>query len=168
MPPRGVKQGSKRARQYEHQEIAARTVNKEQARGGEANEDARGRGVHGRSRMTKAEAALGGRRARVQTPGVRGFSASLGTQYRGHDCCALQYPWCLPLVSSMFTESAFFTAAVKNGLYSAAARAARKEEERLARAIPVRPEEREPFPDADFRRDDFTNRALLDRMVPPD
>lgn len=65
----------------------------------------------------------------------------------------------------MFTKSAFFTAAVKNGLYSAAAR---KEEERLARAIPVRPEEREPFPDADFRRDDLTNRALLDRMVPPD
>ncbi len=51
MPPRGVKKGSKRARQYEHikesledrgestddaQEIAARTVNKERARQGEA------------------------------------------------------------------------------------------------------------------------------------
>jgi hypothetical protein len=49
MPPRGVKKGSKRARQYEHikssekkagrsesraEEIAARTVNKEKARSG--------------------------------------------------------------------------------------------------------------------------------------
>jgi hypothetical protein len=53
MPPRGVKKGSKRARQYEHvkeslrergssedraEEIAARTVNKERARSGEARE----------------------------------------------------------------------------------------------------------------------------------
>jgi hypothetical protein len=51
MPPRGVKKGTKRARQYEHikdsleergasedtaQEIAARTVNKERARHGES------------------------------------------------------------------------------------------------------------------------------------
>src|SRR5579864_563917 len=51
MPPRGVKKGTKRARQYEHikrsereqgasesraEEIAARTVNKEKARSGEA------------------------------------------------------------------------------------------------------------------------------------
>jgi hypothetical protein len=51
MPPRGVKKGSKRARQYEHikrsqrkrgtsagraKEIAARTVQKERARGGES------------------------------------------------------------------------------------------------------------------------------------
>jgi hypothetical protein len=51
MPPRGVKPGSKRARQYEHvkqsekdqgasnaraEEIAARTVNKERARAGES------------------------------------------------------------------------------------------------------------------------------------
>lgn len=50
MPPRGVKKGTKRARQYEHvkksekqqgrseeraEEIAARTVNKERARKGE-------------------------------------------------------------------------------------------------------------------------------------
>jgi len=50
MPPRGVKKGTKRARQYEAvkesvksrgastdraEEIAARTVNKERARGGE-------------------------------------------------------------------------------------------------------------------------------------
>lgn len=53
MPPRGVKKGSKRARQYEHvkdsyeergvsedraEEIAARTVNKERARRGESKE----------------------------------------------------------------------------------------------------------------------------------
>jgi hypothetical protein len=104
MPPRGVKKGSKRARQYEYikdsalehgssedraEEIAARTVNKERARHGEAKqssrlsredissgrrggirshrssprgptrdqlyEEARRRGVRGRSRMTKAE-----------------------------------------------------------------------------------------------------------------
>jgi hypothetical protein len=51
MPPRGVRRGSKRARQYEHvkqsekqqgasesraEEIAARTVNKERARSGES------------------------------------------------------------------------------------------------------------------------------------
>jgi len=51
MPPRGVKKGSKRERQYEHikdseeaqgaptdraEEIAARTVNKERARSGES------------------------------------------------------------------------------------------------------------------------------------
>ncbi len=51
MPPRGVKSGTKRARQYEHikdsekqhgasnaraEEIAARTVNKERARAGES------------------------------------------------------------------------------------------------------------------------------------
>jgi len=51
MPPRGVKKGTKRARQYEHvkesekqsgrsdqraEEIAARTVNKEKARSGKS------------------------------------------------------------------------------------------------------------------------------------
>ena len=51
MPPRGIKKGTKRARQYEHikqserqsgasesraEEIAARTVNKERARSGES------------------------------------------------------------------------------------------------------------------------------------
>jgi hypothetical protein len=56
MPPRGVQKGSKRARQYEHikeseksrgasndraKEIAARTVNKERARSGEARESSR-------------------------------------------------------------------------------------------------------------------------------
>jgi hypothetical protein len=56
MPPRGVKKGSKRERQYQHvkeselqvgrpeevaEEIAARTVNKERARAGEARESSR-------------------------------------------------------------------------------------------------------------------------------
>ena len=56
MPPRGVKKGTKRARQYEHikqgleehgrsedvaEEIAARTVNKERARHGEAKQSSR-------------------------------------------------------------------------------------------------------------------------------
>ena len=56
MPPRGTKKGTKRARQYEHikdslldrgesedeaEEIAARTVNKERARHGEAKESSR-------------------------------------------------------------------------------------------------------------------------------
>jgi hypothetical protein len=56
MPPRGVKKGSKRARQYEHireseleqgasegraEEIAARTVNKERARSGESKQRSR-------------------------------------------------------------------------------------------------------------------------------
>jgi hypothetical protein len=56
MPPRGIKKGSKRARQYEHvkrsekrsgrsesraEEIAARTVNKERARSGESRRRSR-------------------------------------------------------------------------------------------------------------------------------
>lgn len=56
MPPRGVKKGTKRARQYEHikqgqrergvnedraEEIAARTVNKERARSGESAQRSR-------------------------------------------------------------------------------------------------------------------------------
>ena len=103
MPPRGVAKGSKRARQYEHikeseleqgrsedraEEIAARTVNKERARSGEARQrsrsstrdissgrrgglrshsgtggrtydqlynEARQRGIEGRSKMNKRE-----------------------------------------------------------------------------------------------------------------
>lgn len=103
MPPRGVKKGSKRGRQYEHikeslrergesedtaEEIAARTVNKERARHGESAtasrtstndissgrrgglrshsgargrtrdqlyEEAKRKGVRGRSKMSKAE-----------------------------------------------------------------------------------------------------------------
>ena len=56
MPPRGVRKGTKRERQYEHvkesalergesedvaEEIAARTVNKQRARSGEARESSR-------------------------------------------------------------------------------------------------------------------------------
>ena len=56
MPPRGTKKGTKRARQYEHikeslrergtsedraEEVAARTVNKERARSGEARSSSR-------------------------------------------------------------------------------------------------------------------------------
>ena len=56
MPPRGIKKGTKRARQYEHvkeselsqgrsegraEEIAARTVNKERARAGESRTSSR-------------------------------------------------------------------------------------------------------------------------------
>ncbi len=67
MPPRGVKKGSKRARQYEHvkqsekeagrsedraEEIAARAVNKERARAGESSSasrsSTRGRSASGR------------------------------------------------------------------------------------------------------------------------
>jgi len=81
MPPRGVKKGTKRERQYEAikdsvkergasesraEEIAARTVNKERARSGESRQaegrtreqlynEARDRGIEGRSKMTKAQ-----------------------------------------------------------------------------------------------------------------
>jgi hypothetical protein len=59
VPPRGIKKGSKRARQYEHikesaqergastdraEEIAARTVNKERARAGESRTRSRSSG----------------------------------------------------------------------------------------------------------------------------
>jgi hypothetical protein len=73
MPPRGVKKGTKRARQYEHvkeseleqgrseplaEEIAARTVNKERAAKGRTYEqlysEARRLGIEGRSKMNKA------------------------------------------------------------------------------------------------------------------
>jgi hypothetical protein len=72
MPPRGVKKGTKRARQYEHikqgelqrgtgegraEEIAARTVNKERARSGESRT---------RSRLSvtdKSSSERGGRRS---------------------------------------------------------------------------------------------------------
>jgi hypothetical protein len=64
MPPRGVKKGSKRARQYEHirksekkqgrsesraEEIAARAVNKERARSGESKSSSRS-STRGRTR----------------------------------------------------------------------------------------------------------------------
>ena len=74
MPPRGVQQGSKAARQYEHikqserdqgrsesraEEIAARTVNKEHARSSRTRDqlynEAKQLNVEGRSRMSKAQ-----------------------------------------------------------------------------------------------------------------
>jgi hypothetical protein len=77
MPPRGVKKGSKRARQYEHikesargqgasteraEEIAARTVNKERARAGEAEEPSR------LSREDISSGRRGGLRAHRKSP----------------------------------------------------------------------------------------------------
>ena len=81
MPPRGIKKGSKRARQYEHirksekrqgrsesraEEIAARTVNKERARAGEAKEASR----------TSIDDISSGRRG-----GLRSHSGSGGRTY---------------------------------------------------------------------------------------
>jgi hypothetical protein len=79
MPPRGVRKGSKRARQYEHvkeseleqgaserraEEIAARTVNKERARHGEAR---------ARSRSSTQDISSGRRGGlRSGKPGPRG------------------------------------------------------------------------------------------------
>jgi hypothetical protein len=77
MPPRGVKKGSKRARQYEHikdslkergastgqaEEIAARTVNKERARSGESNTASR------LSRTDISSGRRGGIRANRKSP----------------------------------------------------------------------------------------------------
>jgi hypothetical protein len=79
MPPRGVKPGSKRERQYEHikeserksgasfkraEEIAARTVNKERARSGESTT---------RSRTSTSDISSGRRGGlRSGRPGPRG------------------------------------------------------------------------------------------------
>ncbi len=79
MPPRGVKKGTKRARQYEHvkqsereqgaserraEEIAARTVNKERARSGESRT---------RSRTSTRDISSGRRGGlRSGKPGPRG------------------------------------------------------------------------------------------------
>jgi hypothetical protein len=72
MPPRGVKKGSKRARQYEHikeseedagrsesraEEIAARAVNKEKARSGESKTSSRS------SKRGSSASSRGGRRS---------------------------------------------------------------------------------------------------------
>ena len=72
MPPRGVKKGTKRARQYEHvkksekdagrseqraEEIAARTVNKEKARAGESRTSSRS------STRDKSSGQRGGQRS---------------------------------------------------------------------------------------------------------
>jgi hypothetical protein len=79
MPPRGVKKNSKRERQYEHikdserkqgaslaraEEIAARTVNKERARGGESKTSSR------TSTSDISSARRGGLRS--GKPGLRG------------------------------------------------------------------------------------------------
>src|SRR4029453_11371508 len=75
MPPRGVKKGTKRARQYEHikdsledrgvkraEEIAARTVNKERARHGESQTSSR------LSRTAMSSGRRGGQRAHRRSP----------------------------------------------------------------------------------------------------
>jgi len=78
MPPRGVKKGSKRARQYEHikksekkagrstkraEEIAARSVNKEKARSGESSGASRsstnGRSASGRGGKRSGQGPAG-------------------------------------------------------------------------------------------------------------
>jgi hypothetical protein len=83
MPPRGVKKGSKRARQYEHikksekdagrsesraEEIAARAVNKEKARSGESRTSSRSskRGSSASSRGGKRSGNGPGGRTREQ------------------------------------------------------------------------------------------------------
>jgi hypothetical protein len=77
MPPRGVRKGSKRARQYEHikssakrrgastgraEEIAARTVNKERARSGESRTRSR------TSTRGESPSVRGGRRSGTNRP----------------------------------------------------------------------------------------------------
>ena len=77
MPPRGVKKGSKRERQYEHvkdsakergastkraKEIAARTVNKERARSGESRTASR------TSTRDKSSGQRGGQRSGTNRP----------------------------------------------------------------------------------------------------
>ena len=77
MPPRGVKKGTKRARQYEHvkrsqreqgrsegraKEIAARTVNKERARTGEAKQSSK------LSRTDVSSGRRGGQRSGTSRP----------------------------------------------------------------------------------------------------
>lgn len=77
MPPRGVKKGTKRARQYEHikesqlergtgedraEEIAARTVNKERARSGESRARSR------TSTQDISSGRRGGRRSGTSRP----------------------------------------------------------------------------------------------------
>jgi hypothetical protein len=83
MPPRGVKKGTKRARQYEHikksekeagrsekraEEIAARAVNKERARSGESRSRSRSstRGRSASSRGGKRSGEGPGGRTREQ------------------------------------------------------------------------------------------------------
>jgi hypothetical protein len=82
MPPRGVKKGSKRGRQYEHvkeseleqgateseaEEIAARTVNKARARAGEAKTSSR------LSRTDTSSGRRGGLRSGTNRPKGRTY-----------------------------------------------------------------------------------------------
>jgi hypothetical protein len=82
MPPRGVEKGTKRARQYEHikkselrggtsesraEEIAARTVNKERARSGEARSSSR------LSRTDLSSGRRGGLRSGTKRPKGRTY-----------------------------------------------------------------------------------------------
>jgi hypothetical protein len=77
MPPRGVKKGTKRAREYEHikdsakkrgastdraEEIAARTVNKDRARAGESTTRSKS------SMRGKSPSARGGQRSGTNRP----------------------------------------------------------------------------------------------------
>ena len=81
MPPRGVRKGTKRARQYEHvkasakkrgastdraEEIAARTVNKERARSGESRTRSR-TSMRGKSSSTRGGQRSGTNRPRGRT-----------------------------------------------------------------------------------------------------
>ena len=81
MPPRGVKKGTKRARQYEHiktsakqrgasegraEELAARTVNKERARSGESRTRSRS-SLRGRSSSVRGGQRSGTSRPKGQT-----------------------------------------------------------------------------------------------------
>jgi hypothetical protein len=81
MPPRGVKKGSKRGRQYEHikqsakkrgastgraKELAARTVNKERARSGQSKTRSRS-SLRGRSSSVRGGQRSGTNRPKGQT-----------------------------------------------------------------------------------------------------
>ena len=81
MPPRGVKKGTKRARQYEHikdsakrsgastkraKELAARTVNKERARSGQSRTASRS-SLRGRSPSARGGQRSGTNRPKGQT-----------------------------------------------------------------------------------------------------
>ena len=81
MPPRGVKKGTKRARQYEHikksakkrgastkraKELAARTVQKERARSGESRTRSRS-SLRGKSPSVRGGQRSGTRRPKGQT-----------------------------------------------------------------------------------------------------
>jgi Rho termination factor-like protein len=81
MPPRGVKKGTKRGRQYEHikdsakqrgasedraEELAARTVNKERARSGESRTRSR-TSLRGRSPSVRGGQRSGTNRPKGQT-----------------------------------------------------------------------------------------------------